>query len=211
MRSPATAIREYLGRRDFDQLGLAALEALPGCFLPWSPFAMRPGAILTLLNEVITTDSQVIVECGSGLSTVYLGRLLRQRGYGHVVSLEHDKKWGDLVERWLNADGLADLVDVVHAPLVDGWYDRQVIPSVSDIDLLVVDGPPAYVPETAECRYPALPYFYPSMRDGATVILDDILRAGESAIVERWSRELPVSLECRRNLDALAVGRVSKS
>lgn len=169
---------------------------------------MTPGGVLTVLNDIWFNDRRSIVECGSGVSTVYIGRLLKQRGRGQLTTLEHDSVWATRIQEAVAIEALP--VGVVHAPLVAGmsgtWYDlsRESI-APETIDLLVVDGPPAYERETAQARYPALPHFASSLAPGATIILDDIGREGESAVADRWEREFGITFQRQTNLGRVAV------
>ena len=63
---------------------------------------------------------------------------------------------------------------------------------IQAVDLLLVDGPPAYRPEIALARYPAGPYFAPRLSQRCAVFLDDAGREGEQAkaIAGRWQQEL---------------------
>ncbi len=51
-------------------------------YLPWTSGSMRPAALVAVCNEVVHRARTRIVECGSGMSTVVLARLLRERGEG---------------------------------------------------------------------------------------------------------------------------------
>jgi predicted O-methyltransferase YrrM len=170
-----------------DSVAMLALASLPGPFLPWTNFSMRPAAILAVLSDIAIYDRQSVMECGSGNSTIFAARLLAQRGSGHITSLEHAGAWSALTQRLLEQQGLTDWARVISAPLVDGWYDRAQIPSITPIDLLVVDGPPAWARDRREARRPALDHFAERLTDNATVILDDAWRAGERRVINRWS------------------------
>ena len=92
---------------------------------------------------------------------------------------------------------------VIEAPLAPhplaardcGWYDTEALDLLPErIDLLLVDGrrarsPRMGRPATRRCRCCATPC------DGALVILDDIHRPGERAVLERWRRELGTKFE----------------
>lgn len=174
-----------------DATALQALAALSGPFLPWTSFSMRPAAILAVVTDVALNDRRSIVECGSGNSTVFLARLLAQRGgAGHVHSIDHDARWAEATREALRREGLEHLADVSHAPLVDGWYDRGALPAVEAVDLLVVDGPPGWDVAAGApipgAREPALDVFRERLAPGATVVLDDIDREGERRIVAAW-------------------------
>ncbi|MCW3064342.1 MAG: Methyltransferase domain, partial [Solirubrobacterales bacterium] len=73
------------------------------------------------------------------------------------------------------------------------------------IDLLLVDGPPAFEPEIALSRYPALPVLAERLAPDATVVLDDIDRPGELAILETWERDCDFRFEVRP-AERIAIG-----
>jgi predicted O-methyltransferase YrrM len=170
-------------------VALPALASLPGAFLPWTSFSMRPSAILAIVSDIAINRRRSVVECGSGNSTVYAARVLAQHGVdGHVSSLDHDPRWAEQTARALERDGLERWATITYAPLVDGWYDRAWVPAVEAIDLLVVDGPPAWTPGTERAREPALDVFGERLGPGATIILDDAWRPGERAVIGAWER-----------------------
>jgi predicted O-methyltransferase YrrM len=160
-------------------------------YLPWTSGSMRPAALVAVCNEVVHGARTRIVECGSGLSTVVLARLLRERGAGALVALEHDSHWAALVEEQLRREDLGAIARVHYAPLAGEppWYDLHDSDRLPDeVDLLVVDGPPAFDPGHEARRAPALPWFRDRLVDGAAVILDDIDRDGEREVLSRWER-----------------------
>jgi predicted O-methyltransferase YrrM len=183
----------------------ALLDGRP--YLPFSSGAMRASGLVHLCNHVFHTAPDAVVECGSGTSTVVLARLLAQRGHGRLVALEHDPGWAAAITRQLEAEGLAAVARVVLAPLQDGWYAAAGIDELpARIDLLVVDGPPADTPELAHARHPALGRLEPRLGPTATVVLDDIGRAGEREVLRRWEAETPWRFEVL-GPEAIAVGR----
>ena len=160
-----------------------------GGYLPWSTGAMRPAGLVMVCNEIVLGQRTRIVECGSGVSTVVLARLLRSRGVGSVVALEHDGAWAARVARWLRNEKLEPFARVVHAPLEGDppWYATAALDEAPDaIDLLIVDGPPAFHAGEEHRRAPALERFAPRLADGATVVLDDLDRPGERAVLAGW-------------------------
>jgi len=164
-----------------------------GNYLPWSTGAMRPAGLVVVCNEIVHRSRTRIVECGSGVSTVVLARLLRQRGgAGTIVALEHDAQWAALVTDMLRRESLLDLARVVSAPLAGDppWYSRSALTEMpDDIDLLLVDGPPAHAPGHGGRRAPALAAFGPRLTETATVILDDANRPGEQQVLTGWQSE----------------------
>ncbi|MBJ7471418.1 MAG: class I SAM-dependent methyltransferase [Solirubrobacteraceae bacterium] len=171
-----------------DAVALGQLAALPGPFLPWTDYSMRPSAIVAVLTDVLLAGRQRVVELGSGNSTVYLARLARQHGLTvQITTVDHDAQWADATGAALAREQLSAFVDVVHAPLKDGWYDRAALPTQSEVDLLVIDGPPAFQPGMGLAREPALDHFAPLLTRGATVVLDDAHRPGEQQVLAAWS------------------------
>ena len=189
------------GARDWDAADLEALEILrplldAGGYLPWTEGALRPAALVVVCNEIVLADRREIVELGSGVSTIVLARLMRERE-GRLTALEHDPDWAGVVRAQLKREGLTHVARLVEAPLeahplaLDGapWYGEQAAAELPgrDIDLLLVDGPPGYGEGMERSRYPALPALEPRLAPGAMVVLDDAARPGEREILERWS------------------------
>jgi predicted O-methyltransferase YrrM len=182
--------------------------------LPWSAWALSPAALAALVAEV-RGGRRIVVECGSGVSTIVLARALRAAG-GHVYSLEHDGRWAELVRSLLAREGLPDWASVIHAPLRPHplaprgteWYAEDAVaelPAVG-IDLLLVDGPPAGEPEVERRRYPALPALLSRLDPGALVVLDDAARPGETWVLDAWERESDYAFD-RDGPGGIAIGR----
>jgi hypothetical protein len=162
---------------------------LGGGYLPWTTGSMRPAALVAVCNEIVHGARTRIVECGSGVSTVLLARLLRERGGGCLTALEHDRHWASVVEAQLGVEGLDGIARVLYAPLQGRppWYDRAGSDRAPEqVDLLVVDGPPACDPGQGNSRAPALAFFEERLLADATVMLDDIERPGERRVLRDW-------------------------
>ncbi len=206
----------------------SALLALitDGPYLPWGAGVMRPGGLVAVCNDVVLHGRRAVVELGGGTSTVLLARLLRQRwpagGARHIV-VEHDLTWASWLTEQLAREGLDDRVSLVHAPLTPhplavaglDWYDEDRLQAGLDealageaVDLLVVDGPPADTAARVLARFPALPALSSRLAPGATVVLDDVERPGETEVLRRWESELPVRFERREKAAGIALGTV---
>ncbi len=162
-------------------------------------------AELELVLEQIDGGRTRVIECGSGWSTIAIARLLRRLGAGSVHSLEHDPEWAALGRERLAEEELRAFATIIDAPLADhplvapgcGWYERAALAGLpGQVDLLLVDGPPASADGPAErSRYPALPLLSDRLASGAAVILDDAGREGERWVLERWERDHGLSFE----------------
>lgn len=184
----------------YDQLAFAALSQVSNRFLPWTNASLRPAAIQVALNDIVVNRRRTVVELGSGLSTVYLAAMLAGQG-GRLISVDHDASWIEIVRQWLPPRDAA-VVQFIHAPLRSArfdteaveWYDRAAVADalqeLPPIDLVVVDGPPAYRYERCLNRGPALDMLAPHLASSATVLLDDLNRSGEQHIARCWSEKL---------------------
>lgn len=183
-------------------------------YLPWSSGAIRPSALVAVLNDVLLLERRTPVECGGGVSTILIARLLAELGRGHLDTLEHDPTWIAYLEGALTREGLSAWATVRHAPLephADGWdapwYAAAVLTDLPPaIDLLLVDGPPAAEPGTEHARHAALPALWPRLADGATIVLDDLPRPGEQAVLARWEADFDLTFQ-RWEAQGIAVTR----
>jgi predicted O-methyltransferase YrrM len=153
--------------------------------------ALNPTDLLGLLHLVRTRKPQLVLELGSGTSTVWLAYLLQQTG-GRLVSLDHEPGYAQKTRDALEEHGLTDVAEVRDAPLrpvvLDGrtfpWYDAGACADLEDVDLLVIDGPPEKTGPDA--RYPAMRVLEDRLADRATILFDDANRADEQAALRRW-------------------------
>jgi hypothetical protein len=170
--------------------------------LPWTEWALERGDLETVL-ELVDGHPGPIVECGSGISTVAIARLLAECGDGGLYALEHDAGHATRVRAALADEGLGRRAKVIDAPLAPhplaeaacGWYAPRALAQVpqAGIRILLVDGPPANGPDRERSRYPALPALRPRLAPGAAIVLDDADRDGERWVLERWQRETGLS------------------
>lgn len=130
-----------------------------------------------------------VLECGSGLSTLILGAAAERNGF-EVTSLEHSAKWAEHVRSELRRYGLARRVRVCAAPLRNydtyWWYGPDFSQMPDHIGLVICDGPPG---TTGGGRYGLLPVMRGRLSEGCVVLLDDVHRGLERAVLERWVEE----------------------
>jgi predicted O-methyltransferase YrrM len=189
------AARRLNGRREAMLDTLVARLGWTRDHLPATDgWAGSPGLLLTLVDEVERARPRLVVEFGSGLSTLVLARALALNAPGaRLLSFDHEAGFAEITRRRLAALGLA--AEVRHAPLasaaahgVDGaWYDHGPLPQ--GIDLLLIDGPPAWLKEGA--RAAAGPAALPMLAPGGVALLDDADRPGERANAAQWARAFP--------------------
>ena len=176
------SLRHLLGSDDFPALG------------GWS---LEPDAAVALVRAVEQHQPQRILELGPGASTELLLRCLPAGA--QLVALEHDKGWAQHVREQVR-ERTGRSPDVRHAPLtsvaIDGWrgkwYDVRAMEELSDIDFVVVDGPPG--PQRSLARFPALPLSEPLLAEQAHIFVDDSARPDEGRILGRWLQRPGVRL-----------------
>ncbi len=178
-----------------------SLEAAHGAApLAWSEYALPAPELLTILHEIEERVAPQVVECGSGVSTLFIARALKSRGEGRLVSIEEDPAWASRLAGLLDREGLNDVVRIVAPPLVEQsclgrtirWYDmtHRDLPAGDPIDILIVDGPTGTSSPLA--RLGAVPALWSALADDAVVFLDDVHRADEKAVARLWCREFPL-------------------
>ena len=183
-------------RRPFEDV--EALLQLYRGFEPRAPmppsdrgWALDPAGLLMLRHLVEERQPRLVLELGSGTSSVWLGYTLEKSG-GRLVSLEHEPEYVDRTRSLLAMHGLEHVAEVRLAPLtpldLDGekfdWYDPGVLADIADVDLVLVDGPPGRTGPAA--RYPAFPVLEPRLAPSAVIVVDDVQRPAEREIVDRW-------------------------
>jgi predicted O-methyltransferase YrrM len=179
----------------------ARIEGVLPAF-PYHGFEITGELAAYLFHLIRRNRPRLVLELGSGSSTVILAAALRANGAGRLVTVEHDPAHRVRTERLLEQTELGSWVDLVDAPLVEQtfgaltmqWYDvggrLDALPH--GVDLLFVDGPPGKVQPLS--RYPALPVLLPYLSPDAHIVIDDGVRSDEMRMVELW-RELGAPFE----------------
>lgn len=175
-------------------------------------FSMTALGLSFLKHELIANKRTHILELGSGLSTVFMARLIKKEGLSaRILSVEHDPAWANKIVDHIKAVGLQDLIDIKLVPLVENpaaskgnkWYDRSLLTSKLEesamFDLIIVDGPPAYHPAIELSRYGALPFFINKMAKESVIVLDDAGRPGEQKVLHLWKKEFGAEFRILNN------------
>lgn len=154
-----------------------------------------------LQAEILAVKPRVILECGSGISTVCLAQYVLEASgrcdAPGVVSLEEDATYVARTVGWLERAKLTGVARVLHAPLVeqriDGfltscyWVDGCRLEAELNgarANLLVVDGPVA----RGMRRFGTIPLLNRFLEAGAKFYLDDAFRDWELQIARMWLR-----------------------
>jgi hypothetical protein len=181
-------------------------------------WAASPDFLLIISQHALKHKPATIVECSSGASTVVLARCAQLNGAGHVYSLEHEPQFAAITRQNLENAGLSEWATVIDAPLIQlaelpehRWYSTEGLGGISNIDMVVVDGPPATTCKLA--RYPALPMLEGRLSDLSHLYMDDAARPEETEMVRRWIAERDpgtisvIQIPCEKGCAVLSVNR----
>jgi predicted O-methyltransferase YrrM len=149
------------------------------------------GLLTLLADHILEHRPKLVVEFGTGASTLILARALQVAGGGKLISFEQHADFVHATRDWLADYGLeADLRAVPLGPPSDGWpglwYDHGPLPT--DIDLMLIDGPPWTIHPLTRGNAGSL---FANIAPGGTVFLDDAARPGERLVAWRWKRDHP--------------------
>lgn len=191
-----------ISRRTFEQvqatINLFEMVDVEAAVPPMRGWAVSPDALALLVQEMLAVRPTLVVECGSGTSTLWLALAARQRGVDtRIVAIDHEEEYAEKTRRLLALHGVDDIAEVRLAPLVDveaagrvqPWYDPAALEGLHDIGLLFVDGPPAVVGPLA--RIPAVRMMWERFAPTVSIVVDDTIRPDEVESVEAWTAEHP--------------------
>ena len=158
---------------------------------------VSPDFVKIMMSIIFEKKPSVVLELGSGVSTVVGAYCLEKNGHGALLSMDHDPGASQEGGRHLVRHGLDALARVVCCPLVEQefsgekhlWYGIEKLTLPAGIDILVVHGHSVTMQQVA--RYPALPFFMDRLSQGGVVLVDDAAGPGENEIVKRWMEEYP--------------------
>ena len=154
--------------------------------------------MVVVLEELTERRPRMVVECGSGVSTVMMALAIRAGAWdSRIVSLEHRADFKAATDELLVKHGVDHLVDVRLAPLVTGhldghdtpWYDASALEDLADVGLVLVDGPPTLTGPLA--RYPVVPLLRDRLAQECVIIADDLVRQSDLECARQWHELLP--------------------
>ena len=156
---------------------------------PTRSWAASPDLLLTLAQLVRKHNPKLVVELGSGVSTLVVAKA----GAKKVISIDHSGEFADKTREVLKEHKVRGVEIRVaqlkaHISGVD-WYDTNIIKDLKRIDLLIVDGPPGS--KNPEARMPARAEFIAKLSPKAIVVIDDVNREGERKLAESFAKALP--------------------
>ncbi|MFM8921219.1 MAG: class I SAM-dependent methyltransferase [Candidatus Nanopelagicaceae bacterium] len=148
-----------------------------------------PDLLLTISQLVKELKPKLVVELGSGVSTLVVAK----SGAKKVISFDGDAEFAEQTRELLKEHGVRG-VEVRLASLMPfrggaNWYDPSKFKDLKNIDLLIVDGPQGG--DNSDARYPALEVLLNKLSSKAIIVLDDVNRTGERKLAEDFAKALP--------------------
>jgi hypothetical protein len=158
-------------------------------------WAASPDFLRLIYEQIRKEEPDLVVELGSGSSTIIAGHALRQNGTGRALSFDHLEEYAHQSRETVSSHDLEGYCKVLTAPLttysLNGgtwkWYELENFDPEETIDLVIVDGPPSELQDLS--RYPALPLLSEWFSEDTTLIVDDGDRNEEKKMIRRWTKE----------------------
>lgn len=153
-----------------------------------------PDVLHRLLEAMWENHPKLVVECGSGASTVWLGYAAERIGRGRVVALEHDTRQAAMTRAMVCTHDLQDIVEVREAPLgswsegerTQPWCGPGAIDDLDDIGVLFVAGPRGKT--VGPARSPVVELLLARCSSDAVVVFGDTSTAhtDEGVVSDQW-------------------------
>ena len=156
---------------------------------PTRSWAASPDLLLTIAELVQKRKPRLVVELGSGVSTL----IVAKAGARKVIGIDNSAEFAMKTREMLKAHKVRG-VEVRVAPLkahasgVD-WYDTAKLKDLKKIDMLIIDGPPGS--KNSDARKPALKELLAKLSPNVVVVIDDVNRIGERELAEAFAKALP--------------------
>lgn len=194
---------------------------------PLRGWAASPDLLVQLHTHILINKPKVVVEFGSGISTVVIADALQQNGEGCLYSFDHDQIYATKALELLKREGLDHRVDlrvstlepwkdeslmlnvsnISHKEIL--WYSTTLMEDISNIDLVFVDGPSNQ--SSYFTRYPALPVLNQKLSPIAQIWMDDANRSVEMEILNMWKNCFDFDLEVVNTEKGLGILRSKTS
>jgi hypothetical protein len=184
-RPSQEAVYQRIFDRDLESLGLQNFYYPVG-------FAANYGLLYIILRAAKTFTFRQVVELGAGQTTLLIDAL-RRAGIlkADALTIEHDQNWATQIQASVSHSVLrVGLVNSKDTYANYEGYDLDAIAIPSDIDLLIIDGPPAGDANKKYARHSAMRLLDNLDPNGFLIIVDDCERVGEVALVERIDKYL---------------------
>jgi|GEM_PF-4881488 len=174
-----------------DTEALIRLQAVLRPRLAWTAYALRPGNLECVINEINLHGRTSLLELGTGISTLYIAALCPDC---HVVSVDESAEWQTVVSAEAKRLGIDEgrisyrAVPLKPAPAICAdWYDPELLGrslGQKRFDAILVDAPKS---DRQNRRGGAFHHLGPWLAEDFVWLLDDALRPEIAALCQEWS------------------------
>lgn len=177
----------------------------------WGPMTLFPKKVNFLIDEIETSPPRVMLEVGSGSSTLLFAALAERYDF-RVLSLENHQSSINYVRSILKGSPGEDRVilkksDFIKRRYPDGapyrWYDIDLGIMDAKFDFVFIDGPMGLLVG----RNGAIPEILPFLASEHRIYLDDVQRPHEQDCLHEWKKHY-TNLEVETFKDCPGIGRI---
>jgi hypothetical protein len=163
---------------------------------PTRGWAASPDFLMKIAEVILNEKPKFILELGSGVSTFVIKACCDLIGNSTALSIDHNSEYLSITEGKIQRTMGSTVINFKHCPLKEHkieqsiwlWYDLPLSCIKSEIELLIVDGPPRKIHKNS--RYPAVMYLHSKFADKSKILLDDYNRIDEQETVTFWMKDL---------------------
>ena len=156
---------------------------------PTRGWVASPDLLLEIVDIVRTHKPKLVVELGSGVSTLVIAKA----GAKKLISIDNSDEFAAKTRAMLKEHGVRGVEVRVaeltaHSSGVD-WYDTSKLGDIKGIDLLFIDGPPGSA--NLNARKPALAELLNRLSAKVVIVMDDVNRPAERELADAFAKALP--------------------
>ena len=179
------SVYQRLVQRDLAKLGIE------DDFYPVAG-AANYGLLYLIVRLAKELPLKQVVELGAGESTRLLDALARNGTLSaKIVTIEHNDEWAARIEGNVRHDVICTgLMERAFDGVSFRGYDFSAVPLPGNIELLIVDGPPASTEQNRFARLGAVDLLALLNSEAFVVVLDDTERSGEMLLIDKIESEL---------------------
>lgn len=154
-------------------------------------FSAQTDYLESCINYTLNSNG-LIVECGSGLTSILIGFIAKKQGR-KIISFEHIDYWAQKIKGELERNNLTNNI-LLSRELVNygnyDWYNVNEI-NIGMVGLCICDAPPG---NTLGGRRGFFNIFRNQLQSDSIILLDDANREDEQIMIKEWQRVMQMNV-----------------